>query len=63
MEQLIKSREDEIENLNKLWKWIKELDSFSGLKESTMKEMQAKISSRIAFCERSIIDNSKTNQH
>ncbi len=56
---LIAERKIEIERLRKLWEQIKELNINFGLSQSTLDEIQAKISSRLAFCERSIRDNSK----
>lgn len=55
---LIAERHQEIEQLNKLWVYIKNLDETVGLKMETFKELQSKISSRINFCERSIRDHS-----
>ena len=59
MEKLLQERLAEINNMRSLWKHVQELDETVGLKVDTISELQAKISSRIALCERSIIDNSK----
>ena len=45
--------------MESLWTSIVVLKETVGLSESTMKELQAKISSKIAQCERSIQDHEK----
>jgi len=53
---------DQIDVKNKmesLWTSIVVLKETVGLSESTMKELQAKISSKIAQCDRSIQDHEK----
>jgi hypothetical protein len=44
-------------NMESLWTSIVVLKETVGLSESTMKELQSKISSKIAQCERSIQDH------
>jgi ferritin len=60
-EHLIKERKEEIDKMRALWKYVTDLDESVGLKPSTICEIKAKISSRIAFCERSIRDHETTN--
>jgi hypothetical protein len=60
--QLKSHIEDKIEtknNMHRLWERINELNLNVGLSKNTMDELQAKISSKIAQCERSIQDHEK----
>ena len=64
MEQLnikahIEAKNDIKNHLEKVWTSIVVLNEVVGLSESTMKELQAKISSKIAQCDRSIQDHQK----
>jgi hypothetical protein len=45
-----------------LWTWnrVEELNTDVGLSEETYKELQAKISSKIAACDRSIQDHKRS---
>ena len=55
----IAAKKDTKESYQKLWQHIVELDETAGLETSTYKELQAKISSKIAQCDRSILDHEK----
>lgn len=55
----IEAKKTEQNNLRSLWNYIVNLNETVGLTENTMNELQAKISSKIAQCERSIIDHEK----
>lgn len=46
-------------NMDRLWDHINDLNLNVGLSKSTMDELQAKISSKIAQCEKSIQDHEK----
>ena len=41
------------------WEYIEKLNADVGLSDSTMKELQAKVSSKIAMCDRSIQDHER----
>lgn len=55
----IRMRKNEITLLRGLFAQVEQLNKDVGLKEATMSDVQVKISSRIAFCERSILDHEK----
>ncbi len=55
----IAAKTDTKNNMHRLWEHINELNNNVGLSKSTMDELQAKISSKIAQCERSIQDYEK----
>ena len=55
----IAAKTDVKNNMERLWTSIVVLNETVGLSESTMKELQAKISSKIAQCDRSIQDHQK----
>lgn len=55
----IAAKTDVKNNYESLWTKIVVLNELVGLSESTMKELQAKISSKIAECDRSIRDHSR----
>jgi len=55
----IAAREDQKGVYQRLWEKIVELDESVGLTESTKREFQAKISSKIAGCDISIRDHTK----
>ena len=55
----IAAKTDVKNNMERLWTSIVVLKETVGLSESTMKELQAKISSKIAQCDRSIQDHQK----
>jgi len=55
----IAAKTDVKNNMERLWTSIVVLNETVGLSESTMKELQAKISSKIAQCDRSIQDHKK----
>lgn len=55
----IAAKTDTKNNMHRLWEHINELNNNFGLSKSTMDELQAKISSKIAQCERSIQDHEK----
>lgn len=57
--EIVTKRHQEIEDLVKLDKHIDELNESVGLKTETIREIKAKISSRMAQCEISIRDHSK----
>jgi hypothetical protein len=44
-------------NMHRLWEYVNDLNLNVGLSKSTMDELQAKISSKIAQCEKSIQDH------
>lgn len=58
LKAFIEMRREEIKTAHWVWKQIQELNDAMPLKDSIMKEIQARISSRIAFLERSINDHS-----
>ena len=55
----IAAKKDAKENYQRLWQHIVELDETVGLETSTYKELQAKISSKVAQCDKSIQDHEK----
>ena len=55
----IAAKTDVKNNMERLWTSIVVLKETVGLSESTMRELQAKISSKIAQCDRSIQDHQK----
>lgn len=55
----IEMRQSEIRDLDNLWSSIQKLNSNNTLSPNTLKEIQGKISSRIAQCEISIRDHEK----
>lgn len=55
----IAAKTDVKNNMLKLWEHINELNLNVGLSKSTMDELQAKISSKIAQCEISIQEHEK----
>ena len=55
----IENKESELQQMTYLWKSILELNDTHGLSNDTFKEVQAKISSRIAQIEISIRDHKK----
>jgi len=55
----IAAKTDTKNNMHRLWEHINDLNLSVGLSKSTMDELQAKISSKIAQCERSIQDHQK----
>ena len=55
----IAAKTDTKNNMHRLWEHINDLNLNVGLSKSTMEELQAKISSKIAQCERSIQDHEK----
>ena len=56
-EELIEERKQEMEKLRWLWNHVQELNINHGLSQKTLDEISAKVSSRLAFCERSIKDH------
>ena len=55
----IAAKKDAKEKYQRLWQHIVELDETVGLETSTYKELQAKISSKVAQCDKSIQDHEK----
>ena len=55
----IENKRKEREQLLWTWNRVEEINNDIGLSKETYKEMQAKISSRIAQCDRSIQDHKR----
>lgn len=57
IENHIKTRQEELERLVDFWNKFNELNNNQPLKKETYQDVQAKVSSRMAYLERSIRDH------